>query len=163
MSINENLNKEIDLIQAIIKRMAENSFRVKAWMMSIIGGILAFGKDVIFTSNDILYHPYSAVIISFFLLIIVLSFWYLDAFFLYTERLYRELYKWIIRNRPNTNEYLFDLNSFTRTINGKTENILSNVQNKFKIMFSKTLFSFYFFPGLFVLLFLFYNVFHLII
>ncbi|GAG70169.1 unnamed protein product, partial [marine sediment metagenome] len=40
----------------------------------------------------------------------LLSFWVLDAYFLHLERLYRELYKWIILNRLNTADYLLDMN-----------------------------------------------------
>jgi len=36
----ENLLKEIDLIQSCIKRMAQNSFIVKGWMLSLITIVL---------------------------------------------------------------------------------------------------------------------------
>ena len=35
------LEKEIDLIQACINRMAQNSFMIKGWMISLIAVIIA--------------------------------------------------------------------------------------------------------------------------
>jgi len=111
--------KEIDIIQDIIKRMAANSFLLKRWAIAVIIATLLFKVD-----------KYSA----FIAFIPLISFWYLDAYFLRQERLYRELYKWVITNRLNTDEFLFDMNS---------SRFNDNVKQEYKIMFSKTLFWFY--------------------
>ena len=39
------LHKEIDLIQDCIKRMANNSFLIKGWTVSLIAVVLALAKD----------------------------------------------------------------------------------------------------------------------
>ncbi|WP_420378600.1 hypothetical protein [Gilvibacter sp.] len=98
----ETLHKEIDLIQGVINRMASNSFLLKGWTVTIIVGVLALTKDTIVTSDV----TYFALI----LLIPLCVFWYLDAFFLHKEKCYRKLYKWVIENRPTSNEYKYDLN-----------------------------------------------------
>ena len=38
----ENLHKEIDLIQECIKRMANNSFLLKGWTISLVAVVLAW-------------------------------------------------------------------------------------------------------------------------
>ena len=39
---NEELFKEIDLIQGCINRMANNSFLIKGWALSVFAGATAF-------------------------------------------------------------------------------------------------------------------------
>jgi hypothetical protein len=41
----------------------------------------------------------------------VIAFWVLDAYYLRQERMYRKLYTWVITNRLNTSEYIYDLNA----------------------------------------------------
>lgn len=97
----EILEKEIDLIQACINRMAQNSFIVKGWTITLITVILALLPEKI----DI--RLLCAIVI-----VATVCFWYLDAFFLRTERLYRWKYEWVIANRPKSEEYCYDLNPY---------------------------------------------------
>jgi hypothetical protein len=122
----EILHKEIDLIQGVITRMANNSFLLKGWLVSLIAVVLALSKDTFLTSN--------AFVFCIILCFPVIAFWYLDAFFLHREKCYRKLYEWVITNRPSSNEYLYSLD-FTR--------FKKDVNNIFKIMFSQTLLPFY--------------------
>lgn len=122
----EILHKEIDLIQGVITRMANNSFLLKGWLITLIAVILALSKDTILI-RDI---TYLGIIICF----PVFVFWYLDAFFLHTERCYRKLYEWVIQNRENTDEHLYSLNY---------KRFEKDVQSVIRIMFSETLFPFY--------------------
>lgn len=124
--INEILHKEIDLIQGVISRMAQNSFILKGWMISIIVAVLAITKDT-FLTKDITYF-------SLVLCLPLFVFWYLDAFFLHKERCYRKLYEWVIQNRVESNKYKYSLNY---------KRFEKEVDCTFKIMFSKTLFPFY--------------------
>ena len=41
------LHKEIDLIQGVITRMANNSFLLKGWIVSLIAVLLALTKDTL--------------------------------------------------------------------------------------------------------------------
>jgi hypothetical protein len=64
----------------------------------------------------------------------LLVFWFLDAFFLRHEKMYRELYKWVVKNRLTTDEYLFDMND------SRFENAVPSI---FRVMTSITLRWFY--------------------
>lgn len=142
---NEVIHKELDLIQDVIKRMADNSFKVKAWMIGILGGIVAFSSDALFATAD---ESNLVITLAFnaFLLLPIICFWYLDAFFLKTEKLYREVYKWVITNRKYTDAYLYDLNTFERTYEEGESDNLKISDSIWKIMRSQTLLPFYIFP-----------------
>lgn len=130
----EILHKEIDLIQSVINRMANNSFLLKGWLISIIAVVLALSKYSIVSKND-----YAIFIV---MLLPTLTFWYLDAFFLHKERCYRKLYDWVIENREKSKEFLYNLNYRRFEI---------EVHSVFRIMFSTTLLAFYGLPFLFLI------------
>lgn len=72
--------KHLDYITAAIERMARNSFMCKAWAITLTVALLAFScKD-----NTTKYTPMVAIIS-------LLSLWWLDAFYLRLERLFRKL------------------------------------------------------------------------
>lgn len=137
----EILHKEIDLIQNVINRMANNSFFLKGWMISIIVAVLALTKDILMTNN--------LTYFSLTLLLPLISFWYLDAFFLHKEKCYRELYNWVIENRQNSNDNLYSLD-YTR--------FEENVDSIFKIMRSNTLIVFYGLTAIILITITIYNV-----
>lgn len=76
----EVLHKEIDLIQNCITRMAQNSFLIKGWALTVITIVLALSA-----------RPIDSIYLCLVLLIPLVAFWYLDAFFLHTERMYRKM------------------------------------------------------------------------
>ena len=97
------MEKELDLIQGCINRMAKNSFEIKKWtvgLITILTGILQ-GKDI-------------GCVGAFFLIMIVFIFWLLDGYFLRIERLYRKKYEWIVINRVEIDNWtcLYDLNPY---------------------------------------------------
>ena len=118
-TLKDYLLKEIDIIQDIIRRMAFNSFMIKGWAITlVVVTLLLKGTGY-------------QVWIAF---IPLLVFWFLDAYFLWQERMYRKLYEWVIKNRLKTDEYLFDMNAYR---------FKDEVQSRFRIMFSITLGWFY--------------------
>ena len=124
--------KEVDIIQDIIKRLAFNSFMIKGWAITlVVVTLLLKGTEY-------------QVWIAF---IPLLVFWFLDAYFLWQERMYRKLYDWVINNRLATDEYLFDMNAYR---------FKDEVQSRFRIMFSITLGWFY---GSIAILIMVYSVF----
>lgn len=156
----EQLHKEIDLIQAVITRMAQNSFQVKTWLIGVLSALIVFEKDAIFAQAGA--DKLLAIQMNLFLFLPIICFWYLDAFFLSTEKLYRELYKWVVKHRPKTSAYQYDLNTFKRSYtdpegNKHEENLLKPANNVWNVMISKTLWPFYLMPLLFVGGLLFYN------
>lgn len=93
--------------------------------------------------------------VNLFLLCIVLAvvnlgFWYLDGFFLRTEKLYRKIYDWILEERPKNNrELLYQLNPH------EFEGRIEEVESIWKIMWSKTLKWFYLIPlGIVIIVFI---------
>lgn len=162
LSDKDQLHKEIDLIQAIIIRMAQNSFQVKTWLIGILSALIAFEKDAIFAQAGA--NKALAIQMNLFLFLPIFCFWYLDAFFLSTEKLYRELYKWVVKYRPLTSIYQYDLNTFKRIYidsegNKHEEYMLKPGNSVWNVMISKTLWPFYLMPLLFVGGLLFYNFF----
>lgn len=113
------LIEEVKLIQDIIKRMASNSFNVKTWAITLIVATL------LFKGND--KHIFIAFIPLF-------AFWYLDAYYLRQERLFREIHKWITLYRIDNEDKLFDFNPTKFT---------DKVQSTKKIMWSISILPFY--------------------
>lgn len=124
---NNNLHKEIDLIQNCISRMARNSFMLKGWAISLLAVVIALTADRL----DPLF-----LFCSIF--VPVLCFWYLDAFFLRAEKMYRKMYEWVLTARKEENlEYQYDLNP---------NRFKDKVESQCRVMFSKTLRVFYGIP-----------------
>jgi len=131
-SLKEYMLKEVDIIQDIIKRMGFNSFMIKGWAITLVVVTL------------LLKWTDYQVGIAF---IPLLVFWFLDAYFLGQERMYRKLYEWVINNRLKTNEYLFDMNAYR---------FKDKVQSRFRIMFSITLGWFYGSIAILIVIYLFF-------
>jgi hypothetical protein len=78
--------KRLDILQNIIARMAQNSFTIKGWAVTVVAALLAFnGKDA--DRWFALYALYPAI-----------AFWGLDAYYLMQERMFRDLSK--VRAEP---------------------------------------------------------------
>lgn len=77
----ENKYKHMDYIQSTISRMASNSFYLKGWNITIIAAIVALSLK----ESDWRIYTCS--------LILNIIFWFLDAYYLKQEKLFRELYK----------------------------------------------------------------------
>jgi len=118
-NIKDLMIKEIEIIQGIINRMARNSFLIKGWTITLVVVTLLLKGNK--------YHTFIAFIP-------ILVFWFLDAYFLRLERLYRRLYNWVKDNRLKTKDFLFDLNY--KRFEKEEQSIL-------RIMFSITLGLFY--------------------
>jgi hypothetical protein len=87
--------KHLEFIQAIISRLAGNSFQMKAWNVALATAAIGFAaaKDS---------RPTLAVLA----MVPALAFWFLDAYYLGLEKLYRDLYKISINAAPS-----FDLDA----------------------------------------------------
>ncbi len=126
----EEIHKEIDLIQGCINRMANNSFIIKGWSITIYAVVLALLPEKI-----------NVILICIVMLTVTWAFWYLDAFFLRTEKIYRKIYDWVLEERPKHNkDLLYQLNPV------KFDGKILDTESITKIMFSKTLKVFYGIP-----------------
>lgn len=129
--INEVLHKEIDIIQECIKRMADCSFKLKGWYISLVTLALTL----------LIGQGCKLSIAALFLLGVTTVFWGLDAFFLKTETLYRWKYEWVIDARLNDNmENLYDLNPYNKKMWKDADKKNSCIM---KYVLSKTLFPLY--------------------
>lgn len=129
-TINE---KEVDLIQSCINRMAQNSFAIKGWLITLVSVILALLPESV-----------DMKILCCVVFVCTACFWYLDAFYLRLETLYRWKYEWVIDKRKTTSAYLFDLNPYNNEMwlldeEGKPK----RVPRLPKVMFSKSLLPLY--------------------
>ena len=76
----ESKLKHLEMIQAVINRMANNSFLLKGWSVTLISALLALAA----ANSDRRF--------VFVAILPLLMFWLLDAYFLRQERLFRKLY-----------------------------------------------------------------------
>lgn len=151
----DQIHKELDLIQAVITRMAQNSFQIKAWLIGVLSATVALGKDNLLVSDT---NHFMAYVFNALLLVSMGLFWYLDAYYLNTERRYRKLYAWVLKQRPKNDDYLYDLETFTRKVGKEEQRVDEGVGSVVRQMFNKTLFGFYCLPFLLVLFLVGYNV-----
>ena len=77
----ENNYKHMDYIQSVITRMASNSFYLKGWNVTIIAAIVAL------SIKESAWRMYACA------LLLNIVFWFLDAYYLKQEKLFRELYR----------------------------------------------------------------------
>ena len=111
--------EEAKLIQDIIKRMADNSFKIKGWTVALIVIAMIFRSQV--DSIFIVFIP-------------LLAFCILDSYYLSIERKFRILYDIKVRDFRNTN---FD-NIFKFNINTKI-----NLCDILESFISKSIWIFY--------------------
>ena len=72
--------KHLELIQGVINRLATNSFRIKGWAVVLVSAVL-----VLLARKESIGFVYVGFVP-------VLVFWGLDGYFLWQERLFRDLY-----------------------------------------------------------------------
>ena len=73
--------RHLEMIQAIITRMATNSFMLKGWAVTLVAGVFVLAsKDSNPLYFSIAYIP-------------IILFWFLDSYYLQLERKFRILYK----------------------------------------------------------------------
>ena len=72
--------RHLEMLQAVINRMASNSFMLKGWAVTLVAGTFALSaKEANVMYFMIAYIP-------------VVLFWFLDSYYLQLERKYRKLY-----------------------------------------------------------------------
>lgn len=127
------VHQELKMIQGCINRMSQNSFYLKGWYVSL----LFLGTNFLIAKQA--NHCY----IAFLVLILSLAFWYLDAFYLKMETLYRWKYEWAIIKRiaGNTNCF-YDLNPYNQEMWLDPDKKRGNL-NLFWYFFSMTIWPFY--------------------
>ena len=94
---NYDYARHLEMIQRVIDRMAQNSFYLKGWSITIVAAVFVL---VARTNN------YGWLWIA---LLPCLSFWWLDSFFLRYERLYKDLFNEVRLGKDNNGPYSMDI------------------------------------------------------
>jgi len=92
------------LIQGVISRMANNSFLVKGWSITLTAALLAVGGSL---SSNAGFDKYLFFIVNTACLFVFI---WLDSYFYYNEKKYRELYDYARDMSRFKVEHLYDLN-----------------------------------------------------
>jgi hypothetical protein len=107
--------KHLDLVQSVISRMAQNSFHLKGWSVTVATATVALAAKE------------SSPGLATLALFPAAAFWGLDAYYLRQERLYRKLYEAIADPpktvRPfsmTTEDYAGEVRSWVKTLAAKS-------------------------------------------
>jgi len=110
----------LGFIQGVINRMGGNSFLVKGWTVALVAAIFALAsKDA---NQSFIYIALLPIIV----------FWFLDAYYLHQESLFRELYAAVANDLISSNIFTMD----TKPLKGKVRSILH-------LAFTISIFPFY--------------------
>lgn len=93
----EKVVKHLKMIQAIINRLGNNSFLLKG------GSLITLVSAMVLIAKEDLQNPYIVLV----LLLPIVGFWILDGYFLWQERLFRQVYE-EIRQQADT-DFKMDL------------------------------------------------------
>ena len=85
MDVTDQRVKHLELVQAIVTRLGQNSFTVRGWSVTLVSVLFA-----LIASKDA---PPPAALIT---LVPTAVFWGLDAYYLRQERLFRRLYNALV-------------------------------------------------------------------
>ena len=119
--INAGRLKHLEMLQAVITRMANNSFLVKGWSITLFSAILVFAAKE------------ARIRLTWIALVPIVFFWILDAYFLRQERLFRKLYE-VYAAQSQTDPTDFGM---------KTTVVNDKVDSQFTVMVSSTLLLFH--------------------
>ena len=122
MTDKEQIIKHLEMTQGVVNRLAHNSFLIKGWSMTILAAAILF----IARSND-----YSECLILAFIIPVV-SFWVLDGYFLWQERLFRGIYN-DVRQQEKTDFVMNVPAQFKKPNNKWVNSIFSLTLNIFYI------------------------------
>lgn len=96
--------KHLEIIQAVISRMANNSFLLKGWSVTLVAAIFALAaKDSNPLFLSVAYVP-------------CVCFWILDGYFLRQERLFRKLYDGVRVKPDGEIDFSMDTTPYVDTV-----------------------------------------------
>ena len=88
--------KHLELIQGVINRLSTNSFLLKGWGVVLVSALFALAA------------PEANVRFVLLAYIPAVIFWGLDGFFLWQERMYRDLYDKVRDEKPDDIDFSMD-------------------------------------------------------
>lgn len=111
--------KHLEMIQAVVNRMAGNSFLIKGWAVTLVSAIFALAASG---------SKFEFILICYFALPV---FWMLDSYYLHQERSYRSLFE-SVRTKTTDTDFSMDASVFDSQNNSWVSSA-----------FSKTMLTFY--------------------
>jgi len=94
----------LQMLQAVITRMASNSFFLKGWSVTIVSALFALAADK--ANVFFVYLAYFPVVM----------FWVLDGYFLRQERLFRKLYETAIARVKDEPSFSMDTSAVSGSV-----------------------------------------------
>ena len=94
----------LQMVQAVITRMAGNSFLIKGWSVTLVAALFALAA-----ANTSPLFVYLAYFPSF-------MFWALDAYFLRQERLFRKLYDYVRTSEEAAADFSMNTQPFAKDV-----------------------------------------------
>ncbi|MFF3243316.1 hypothetical protein ACFYWY_06155 [Streptomyces sp. NPDC002870] len=96
--------KHLELIQAVVTRLANGSFLIKGWTMTVAG--IFFGIAV----NNLSWKIATTGLIP------IVGFWLLDSYYLRQERLFRKLYDGVRRSDPSVEPFSMNITPYHQDV-----------------------------------------------
>lgn len=89
----------LQMVQGVVNRLSNNSFLLKGWAVVLVSGLFALAaKDAKALFVYLAYFP-------------CISFWLLDGYFLWQERLFRSLYDRVRTLSPDEIDYSMNISA----------------------------------------------------
>jgi len=126
----DNKHKHLELVQDVVNRMAQHSFILKGWSITLVVAVFALNAKDGLDKDYVL-----AAVLPVFI------FWFLDGYYLQRERLFRALYDEVRVKEESQIDYSM-----------KTKHLRKGELTLKSVLFSKTLIALY--PALLVLIFI---------
>ena len=104
--LGDQVIKHLEFIQAVIARLASDSFLMKGWALTVAAAAFGFGV------KDLDWHLAAVGLLP------LVAFWGLDAYFLSRERCYRGLYEAVRTNAPEVAPFSMNYRPFMENGNG---------------------------------------------
>lgn len=118
--MNSGRLKHLEMLQQVITRMANNSFLIKGWSLTLLAALLTLAL------RDRIYHLLWVSIIP------VTMFWILDGYFLRQERLFRKLYdKYRAQDQDSPSDFSMNTSEFDPNVSSWVGTIFSMTLNVF--------------------------------
>ena len=99
MDIDEKRIKHLEMIQGVINRLAGNSFAMKGWSVTLVSALIVVAVDK---------GKGEFALVGLFPSLI---FWVLDGYFLWQERLFRQLFNAVRLENKNKHEDFFTMDT----------------------------------------------------
>ncbi len=109
----EDWHKHLEFIQAVVTRLAQNSYLLKGWTIILVAATFALSLSVT-----------SAWLVAIALLPTV-AFSILDAYYLRQERLFRELYNNVRQSPDSVEAFSMDASPYKDAVSGTARILLS--------------------------------------